>query len=164
MFISKQFRNFVHSKSLKSVFCNCFFEITHANSIQSSFSILKILPKKCVAHLYLNLLHSYMNTKDFSFKCRQIVDCVTIALAGKLFVTEICKVCNYVFRSNFFSAKCVSLKLLLDVAVIFSKLLEVQMFSRIQSLFHIRATLTRTIRHIQTALRLSLVVNFKILC
>ena len=54
MFTSKQFRNFVHSKSVDSVFSDCVFEITRANSVQVSFSILEISSKKCVAHLKIN--------------------------------------------------------------------------------------------------------------
>ena len=57
MFLSKQFRNFAHSKAVYSVFCDCIFEATHANSLQISYSILEILPKKvcciskmCFAH------------------------------------------------------------------------------------------------------------------
>ena len=56
MFINKQFRNFIQSKAVKSVFRVCTFEVTHANSIQISFSIVEILPKKFVAHQKLNLL------------------------------------------------------------------------------------------------------------
>ena len=44
------------------------------------------MPKKCVAHLKLNLLCSRRNAKDFSSKCRQMVYYVTTALAGKLLV------------------------------------------------------------------------------
>ena len=75
------------------------FEVTRANSIQISFSILKI-SLKCVAHLELNLLCSRMNAKDLSLKCRQIIYCVTNAFAGKLLVTQFCKVCNYVFAAT----------------------------------------------------------------
>ena len=116
---NKQFKTFVHSKSVYSVLCDCIFEVTRANSVQISFFILEISPKKCIAHLKLNLLCSRMNAKDFSLKCRQIVYCVTTAFAGKLLVT---KLCNYVFRSNFFSAKCFALKLLLDVVEILLKI------------------------------------------
>ena len=112
MFISKQFRNFVHSKSVYSVFRDCIFEVTRVNSVQISFSILKISPKKCVAHLKLGWVRSNRNAKDFSRKCRQIVYCVKTAFAGKLLATKFCKVCHYIFRCNFFSAKCVALKLL----------------------------------------------------
>ena len=134
MFISKEFRNFLQNKSVCLVFRDCIFEVTRANSIQILFSILEISPK-CVAQLKLNLLHSRMNAKDFSLKCRQIVYCVTTAFAGKLLVTKFCKVCNYVFRSNFFSENCFALKLLLDVFEIFLKLnfslIVVQLFSRV---------------------------------
>ena len=47
-----------------------------------------------------------MNARDFSPECRQIVYCVTTVFAGKSLVTQLCKVCNYVFRCNFFSEKC----------------------------------------------------------
>ena len=87
MFLSKQFRNFVHSKSVCLVFRDCIFEVTRANSMQISFPIFEISPKKCVAHLKLNLLCLLMNVKDFSLKCRHIVYCVTTAFAGKLLVT-----------------------------------------------------------------------------
>ena len=84
MFISKQFRNFVHSKSVYSVFRDCIFEVTRANSVQISFSILQISPKNCVAHSKLNLLRSLMNAKDFSPKCQQMLYYVTNAYAGKI--------------------------------------------------------------------------------
>ena len=122
MFISKQFRTFVQSKSVYTVLCDCIFEVIRANSVQISFSILEILPKKYVAHLKLNLLRSCINAKDISLKCRQIAFCVTTAFTGKLIVTKFCKICNCVFHSNFFSAKCFALKLLLDVVEIFLKL------------------------------------------
>ena len=94
--------------------------------------MLEILPMKWVAHLKLNLLRSRMNAKDFSFKCWQIIYCVITAFAGKLFVTQLRKVCNYVFRCNFFSEKCLSFKLLLNVVVIFSKRsIIVQLFSNL---------------------------------
>ena len=57
----------------------------------------------------IKLLLSRMNAKDFSFKCRQILYYVTTAFAGKLLVTLFCKFCNCVFRSNYFSEKCVLL-------------------------------------------------------
>ena len=122
MFINKQFRNFVHSKSVYFVFRDCIFEVTRVNSVQISFSILETLSKKCVAHLKLNLFCSRINAKDFSQKCRQIIYCVTTTFAGKLLVIKFCKVCNYIFYSIFISAKCFALKLLLDVAEIFFKL------------------------------------------
>ena len=122
MFISKQFKNFVHSKSVYSVFHDCIFEVTCANSIQTYFSILEISPRKCVAHLKLNLLRLRMNAKDFSLQCRQIVYCIITASAGRLLVTKLCKVCNYVICRNFFRAKYFALKLLLGIVVIFLKL------------------------------------------
>ena len=66
MFVCKQVKSFVHSKSVYSVFRDCIYEVTRANSTQISFSIPEISPKKCVAHLKLNLLCSRMNAKDFS--------------------------------------------------------------------------------------------------
>ena len=68
MFLSKQFRNFVQSKAVSSIFRDCTFETTRANSIQISFSIVEILPKKFVAHQKLSLLRLHMNAKDFSAK------------------------------------------------------------------------------------------------
>ena len=121
MFISKQFRNFAHRKSVELVFSNCIFEIKRANSIQISFCILEILPKKLVARLKLYLLRLRMNAKNYSLKCQQIIYCVTTAFAKKWFLTQFCKVCSYVFHSNFCSKKCFSFKLLLNVVVIFSK-------------------------------------------
>ena len=107
---------------LKLPNCKIFiFEAQHANSVQIYFPILKISSKKCVVHLKLNLLHSRINAKKFPLKCPQIVYCVKTAFVGKLLVTKFCKVCTYVFRRNFFSAKCYALKLLLDVVEIFSK-------------------------------------------
>ena len=84
MFINKQFRNFVHSKSVYSVFRDCIFEVTRVNSVQISFSILEISPKKCVAHLKLDWVRSNRNAKDFSRKCRQIVYCVKTAFCWKI--------------------------------------------------------------------------------
>ena len=62
MLISKQFRNFVHS-----VFRDCIFEVARANSGHISLAILKIWPKKCVAHLTLNLLRSRMIERERFF-------------------------------------------------------------------------------------------------
>ena len=84
------------------------------------FSRYEISSKKCVAHLKLNLLCSRMNAKDFLPKCRKFVYCVATDFAGKLLVTQFCKVCNCVFRSNIFSEKCFSSQLLLNFVVIFS--------------------------------------------
>ena len=117
MFINKQFRNFALSKS---VFRYCIFEVARVNSINISFSIMKILSKKCVANLKLNLLCSLMNAKDDSLKYQPMVYKVTTIFAEKLFVIQFCNVCNYAFHSNFFSEKYFSLKLLLDIVVIFS--------------------------------------------
>ena len=87
MFISKQFRNFVRSKS---VLHDCIFEVTRAHSIQIS-SILEISSKKFVAHQKLDLLCSRMNAKDFSLECRQIVYYVTTVFARKLIATQFAK-------------------------------------------------------------------------
>ena len=46
--------------------------------------------------------------------------CITTAFAEKLLVTQFCKVCNCVFRNNFFIEK-FFVKFLLDLFVIFSK-------------------------------------------
>ena len=67
MFISKQFKNFVHSKAVLSIFCNCIFEGTRAKSMQISFSILEISLKKCVAYQKLNLLCSLAHEHERSF-------------------------------------------------------------------------------------------------
>ena len=129
MFVSKQSRNIC---SLRISLSRSQFEVTRTNCTQVSFSILEILPKNCVAHLNLNLPRSHTNARDFLFTCRQIIYCVTTAFAGKLLVTQFCKVCNYVFRSNFFSEKCFSFELLLDAVVVISKrCIEVQLFSRV---------------------------------
>ena len=57
MFLSKQFRNFVHSKSVYTVFRDCIFEVIRANSVQISFSTLKFLRKvRCTSTIKLALL------------------------------------------------------------------------------------------------------------
>ena len=58
MFVSKHFRNFVHSRAVSSLLHGCIFEVAPANLLQISFSLLNISSKKCVAHQKLNLLCS----------------------------------------------------------------------------------------------------------
>ena len=81
-----------------SVFRDCIFEVTRANSIHILFYFLNFAEE--VALLKLSLLRLRMNAKDFSLKCWQIIYCVTNAFARKLLVAQFCKVNNYVFRSN----------------------------------------------------------------
>ena len=108
MFIRKQFKNFDRSNSVY-FFRDCVFEVTRANSIQITFSILEISTEEvhCTSKIKLALLAH--ERERFLAKCRQIIYCVTSAFAGNLLATQFCKVCNYVFRSNFFSEKCFSI-------------------------------------------------------
>ena len=140
MFLSKQFRNFVYSKTVQSVFCDCIFQVPCANLTQISLFVLEILSKKFVTQQQINLFRSRLAHYILRHNCFFLRNC---------FVTKFCKVCIYVFSNKFFSEKCVFNQ-------IHQRLCRDKCSYKQILLFHIHTKPTQTIRHIQTALRLSL--------
>ena len=120
MFISKQFRNFVHRKQFNLFIAIAFFEVKRANAIRFLFVLLKFCQEVCCASKIKLVSLAQERERFFTdvsvnrllrHNCFLLVNCLLRNSAKSAIVYS---------AANFFGEKCFSIKFLLDVAI-FSK-------------------------------------------